>query len=456
LRDAATSGGSVKARGWAVSLVVVALLAAACSRSGGTAKNVSSSTSVKSVVSGDFGTLKAVCGPGTGKGATDVGVTDTSITVGTMADPGSSVQPGLDQELFDSADAFVGWCNAAGGILGRRLTVHKWDAKLFEVAPRMIDACQGDFTLVGNGEALDASGADQRVKCHLPEIPTYDVSKQASTAPLSVEPLPNPDYTSGLYGPYRNLKQIDPEASRHYAMLSLQFQSVKDQGLKDRAAAEAAGYTTVYYDELPVVVDNWRPYAQNLQNKGVQVFTMESSSQMIAALFKAMDGIGYHPKYAIFNPNVYDPTFLANAGGALQGTVYAVTSFVPFELAATHPATKQYIDDLAKYAGGAKPKALGAQAWSAWLLFAESAKACGSHLTRGCLLDQARAVKSWTGGGLHAPSHPGDASAQTGECFTMIQASPTGFSVDRRVTTPNSDVFNCSPANVVRLPGFPQ
>jgi ABC-type branched-subunit amino acid transport system substrate-binding protein len=447
----------VKLRGCAVAVLVVALVGTACTRSGGGgAKNPSSSTSAASAISGDFGTLRSVCGPGDAKGATDPGVTDNEITVGTMSDPGSSVQPGLNQELFDSADAFIGWCNAAGGILGRRLTLHKWDAKLTEVAPRMIDACRGDFALVGNGEALDANGVDQRVKCQLPEIPTFDVSKLASTAPLSVQPLPNPDYASGLYGPYRNIKEIDPEAARHYAMLSLQFQSVKDQGIKDRAAAEAAGYTTVYYDELPLVVDNWRPYAQNLKNNGVQIFTMESSPQMIAALFKAMNDVGYHPKYAVLNPNVYDPTFVAEAGNALQGAVYAITSFVPFELAGTHPATKRYIDLLAKYAGGAKPKALGAQAWSAWLLFAESAKACGSRLTRTCILDQARAVRSWTGGGMHAPSHPGSADAPAGECFTMIRATPSGFSVDQRVTRPDTDVFNCSPANVVRLRGFPR
>ena len=37
---------------------------------------------------GDFGTLKAVCGPGDAKGATDPGVTDTSINMATMSDPG--------------------------------------------------------------------------------------------------------------------------------------------------------------------------------------------------------------------------------------------------------------------------------------------------------------------------------------------------------------------------------
>jgi hypothetical protein len=36
-----------------------------------------------------------------------------------MADPGATVSPGLDQELFDASTAFTKWCNAQGGILGR-------------------------------------------------------------------------------------------------------------------------------------------------------------------------------------------------------------------------------------------------------------------------------------------------------------------------------------------------
>jgi ABC-type branched-subunit amino acid transport system substrate-binding protein len=444
-------------RRWCVLLVVVAFVAAGCSRSSSsTSSSTTSGGGTASSGAGDFGTLKAVCGPGDASGGTAQGVTDHDITVGTMADPGATAQPGLDQEIFDAGDAFVDWCNAAGGILGRKLVLHKWDSKLTEVAPRMIQACQGDFMLVGNGEALDATGVPERTKCKLPEIPTYDVSLQASTAPLSVEPLPNPNYASGLYAAYRNIAKQDPEAVKHYGMLANQLQSIKDAAVKDRAGADAAGYTTVYYDELPLLVDNWRPYAQNMKDKGVQVFTMENSVAGTAALFKAMAELGYKPKYALFNPNLYDPLFVENAGDALQGTTILInTQFVPFELADSHPATKQYIDLVAKYAH-AKPKALGAQAWSAWLLFAESAKACGSKLTRACVLDHAKSVPQWTGGGLHAPSHPGNATSRASQCFLLVQATPSGFTVDKALTQPNDGPFNCSPANVKRLPGVPK
>ena len=88
-----------------------------------------------------------------------------------MSDTGSSVEPGLGQEFFDTADAFAKWCNAAGGINGRTVVVDKLDAKLFNGAQQVIQACQDDFMLVGGGNALDAPDVKPRVACKLGQSP---------------------------------------------------------------------------------------------------------------------------------------------------------------------------------------------------------------------------------------------------------------------------------------------
>src|SRR5436309_2454352 len=171
-----------------VGLMLVMLVASACGRSSkSSSAGTNSTTTAAQAAAGDFGDLKSVCGPGDAKGATAQGVTDSQITVGTMSDPGNTIIPGLNKELFDAADAFVGWCNAAGGILGRKLDLKKHDAKLTEVGPRMTEACATDFALVGNGEALDATGVKIRTGCNLPEITAYDVSAAAGTAALSLQ-----------------------------------------------------------------------------------------------------------------------------------------------------------------------------------------------------------------------------------------------------------------------------
>ncbi len=456
------------ARRVAVPLTVATLVAAGCGRSGSSSS--SSATTAKSgaaapaAASGDFGTLKGVCGPGNAKGATDVGVTDTSINVSTISDPGFTGAPGLNQEIFDAADAFVGWCNAAGGILGRKLDMVKRDAALTQVAAKMVEACsRPDFLLVGNGEALDATGVQQRLSCHLPEIAGYDVSSAAGTAPLSLDPLPVPNAESNMGGMLRVLAEYDPAAIKHYGLINSNQQSVRDSGNRDRAAAEKLGYVTVNYQEMPPTVDNWRPYVENAKGAGVQVLGFQGAPATFSAFLKTASDVGWFPKWVVLNGNNYDPSLISLAGTALDGPkqmgggVIITAGLWPFELASQNPATQLYINNLNQFVHGAKPKSLGVNSTSAWLLFAESAKACGSQLTRTCVMDHAAGTINWTGGGLHVPEKPTNATGDTSQCFTMLLASSTGFTVNTNVLKPNNQgIYNCSPANVFRLPGFPQ
>jgi hypothetical protein len=81
-------------RRFAALLTVAALVGAGCGRSGSSSSSSSTTAKAATTASGDFGTLKAVCGPGNAKGATDVGVTDTAIDVSTIFDPGFTGAPG--------------------------------------------------------------------------------------------------------------------------------------------------------------------------------------------------------------------------------------------------------------------------------------------------------------------------------------------------------------------------
>ncbi len=177
--------------GSASAFIVALALVSACGRSSSKTPQTSSgpssatSSSAKPSASagpGDFGSLKAICGSGSAKGATARGVTNTDIHIGVTADPGAAAAPGLEQEFFDTADGFSKWCNAAGGINGRKIVVDKLDAKLFNVGQVMTQACQKDFMLVGNGNAFDSAGVKIREQCGLGQIPAYVTSPQAVDA----------------------------------------------------------------------------------------------------------------------------------------------------------------------------------------------------------------------------------------------------------------------------------
>jgi hypothetical protein len=62
----------------------------------------------------------------------------------------------------------------------------------------------------------------------------------------------------------------------------------------------------------------------------------------------------------------------------------------------------------------------------------------------------------WDSGGLSAPTEPGNATGPTERCFVLVQATQTGFLIDKEITKPNSGIFNCSDANRIELPGFPK
>ena len=448
----------------------LALIGAACSGRSSSSSSATTQAPAAATVTttappgpGDFGTLKAVCGPGSASGATDKGVTDTDIRVATMSDPGNTAVPGLDIELFQESQAFVDWCNAAGGILGRKLVLDKRDAALFNVAAQMVASCeQPDFMLVGNGEAFDASGVQQRLACGLPEISGYDVSAAAGTAALSVQPLPTPSDESGLGGALRALKAYDPASIAHYGLLNQTTQSVKDSGNRDKAAAIQLGYTQVYYDEYPVQVNNWRPYAQAIEAAGVQVLGIQAQPNYNSELFAAFNDIGYFPKWVVLNTNNYDPVTVSEGGANLDkftGGLLITSRFPPFELGQSdpthYPATAQFIQIVKQYQNVA-PKALGVNAFSAWLLFAQGVKSCGSNVTRQCVLSYAQSQTNWTAGGLHDPEKPGNANNDTSQCFTIIKATSAGFVLDPGMTKPNQGIYNCDPLNVFKLTNLPK
>ena len=186
----------------AVAVLTVPLVLVACgrsSKSGGSTTPTSSASSGAPASSAAASTRratsarqKAICGKGKPGTTTARGLTASEIRIGVTADPGAAVAPGLEQEFFDTAEGFAKWCNDAGGINGRQIVIDKWDAKLFNVGQVITSACQKDFMLVGNGNALDATGVKVRLGCKLGQIPAYVVSPQATVAGLAGAALAEP------------------------------------------------------------------------------------------------------------------------------------------------------------------------------------------------------------------------------------------------------------------------
>ena len=99
-----------------------------------------------------------ICEPGPGGASSVRGVGAKTINIAVENDASNTIVPGLEVEFTQQATAFADWCNAAGGIDGRKIVIDNRDAALFNVASQMTAACQSDFMAVGGGYAIDAAG----------------------------------------------------------------------------------------------------------------------------------------------------------------------------------------------------------------------------------------------------------------------------------------------------------
>ncbi len=422
----------------------VALTAAACGRSDTSSSPGSTTTTGKQAgAPASFGTLKNVCQPGNAKGATAQGVTDDSIRVATFSDRGFAGRPGLNQELFDSGEVFSKWCNAAGGINGRKLVVDERDAALTDYKARVVDSCQSDFFMVGGGAVFDDTGVKDRLECMLPDLAGFVVTPIARASDLLIQPLPNPPGALQI-GDIRWLGKKFPASTQHIGMLTGDLATTEKVSMDDREAIESLGWKVVYDDKYPAAGGvSWTPYVQALRDKGVRGLMWTGEPEGLAKLEQAMADANYSVDWIRTPPNHNDQNLIDVGGAALKST-YVWSMFVPFEDAKSSPAMQQYLDLFAKYKPGAKTKAyLGLQSWSAWLLFAQAARDCGSHLTRTCVYDNAKKVHDWTGGGLHAQTDPGANSGSA--CFLLLKATPQGFV--RVDVGANTGIYNCSPKN---------
>ncbi len=285
-------------------LAVLGLIAAGCGgdrgedESGGVSDGGSTDTTeAASGGAGDFGDLTGVCGPNAGGGAVaddpaeTQGVTADTITVGTVSDPGFEGRPGLNQELFDTADAFVAWCNEAGGINGKQLEVNLHDAAITEYQPVMAEACETDFAIVGSGAVQDNFWPDSGASCGLIDIAGFSVTPEKAglagqdvVAARSVQPVPNP-VDEFPVGAASILSDEFPDAGDRVGILNADLDTLVTQAARVKEAYESIGFTVVHEATYNVLGEaNWAPFAAAVEEAGVTFLTFVGEGENLALL----------------------------------------------------------------------------------------------------------------------------------------------------------------------------
>lgn len=443
-------------RASAALLAFLLIATAACSRdeTSGTSDGTTttsegaSSDGANALADGGFGDLEDVCQDGDASGATAPGVTDDTITVGTITDKGGPVQ-GLNEEMYDTAVAFTEWCNEQGGILGRELVLSDVDAKLFEYEPAMTEACGRDFALVGGGAVFDEDLNDVRANCDLPNIAGFVVSAQARSADLQVQPIPNSLYDIGM-GRYNAAARDFPDSGDKYGIMASAIPSVLLVEQQTTEVAESVGFEVAYqYDYQSQGETGWANFVREMKDEDIKILEFIGQPQNLIELTDEMQTADWHPEVILLSTNFYDELYRDSANA--EGNLYIQSVFHPLELAEENKATQDYLDLMEQYNPDGKVALLGVQGLSSWLLFARAATACGSELTGDCLLSEAAAVSDWTGGGLHARQSPGD--DLPGPCFLIMGLDDDGFFYNEEATAPTDGLYNCDEQNVFELSG---
>jgi ABC-type branched-subunit amino acid transport system substrate-binding protein len=430
-------------------LLVLATLAAGC---GSDRKDDESSTSTTAassttaVADGKFGDIESPCGKGDASGSPDQGVTDEAIKIGYGDDAGFPNSPGLNHEMSDAVKAFVSWCNDQGGINGRKVDATYYDAKITEVNNVMTAACSKEFFMVGQGFALDAGQEAIRRGCKLPSVPGFAVSPPFSNGPLKFEPFPIPaDYTNVAAAAM--LAKRYPEEIKQSATFYANYSATIDSTAKVVEGFSKFGFKFSCPQEYNIQGESdWKPFIQKLKSCGAKVVYFSGSPYPnFENALTAAEQLDYRPIWYV-EANFYDEAFGKWNKDHFADKVFLRESYVPLFEADKNPATQQFLDIVKKSGGDVNQ--LGEQAASAFLLWATAAKACGSDLTRDCVLTEVGKVHDWTGGGLHAKADPG--ANLPSNCGFLMGLNGTEFV---RVEPKEAGTYACDPSYAAKLTG---
>jgi hypothetical protein len=149
---------------------------------------------------------------------------------------------------------------------------------------------------------------------------------------------------------------------------------------------------------------------------------------------EAAQAVGWEPTVT-GSPSIFDPACAARYPTLVEGALIALPVHPP-ENGRSVAAVDAHVRLL--QAAGVEPTADALLAASAFWLWATSAAGCAEPLTRECVVAAAEGVDSWTAGGLHAATGPGD-SASSG-CFVLVAAVDGVF---ERVTESPDGAMDC-------------
>lgn len=383
--------------------------------------------------------------PVTASGVPETGITAKEIVIGQIV---TEVQS-LPQQLrpnYEGLSAYVNQVNAAGGVCGRRLRIEYSNDQANPTAHDYAGLAQRVFAFVANSSLIDnldyqsnppflPNERDDRTGEYVPDIGglAYAYGRAQSPWHAGVIGSLSPTLIGG--GQYGFLVREAAARGRKCNKAGVVYlveptRASEDSGRSLEIALEApwggalgSGGANLYEASLAQPVPVYRNLVQRMISDGVNcVFTYADMASSVS-LVEAMELENVWPPATCSAPNTkpngfqvawipfsaYDPQFVRDAGSAAR----CASTFLPhIPLNETsHPAMKTYLAAIAALRrtpgfSSAEPTSFSILGYASGVMFVEALRACGAAPTRACVMNYARGLKAFTGGGLLGPVRP--------------------------------------------------
>jgi branched-chain amino acid transport system substrate-binding protein len=361
-------------------------------------------------------------------GATDTGVTATSIDTGSPI-AASGPLPGAQLGTFLGGKAYYAMVNASGGVFGRKLNTTRMETGF--------DANQGQavctkyipkmFALVATQSNVDAACFQQVKSTAIPWIGSW-FDPEFYTIPnalANVSTTPPGTYTDTACKLY---KKANPSISKA-AILWVNTAGIEEFVKSEVACWKNAGVSVVYNYGADPQAPNMTPFVLQAKSKGADIMDAFAVDVTQASrIAQAMQQQGWNPPLKT-NYAVYDQKWHKLAGAAAEGwqttLTYGTAPFLDPAAMEKIPGGKKFEYWFKKVNPKQPVDTFAVEGWMAASFFVQGLIDAGPNITRAKLLAALNAIPEWDNDGMSSLIK--DPGKSYSNCNAIMQATKDDY-----------------------------
>jgi hypothetical protein len=392
--------------------------------------------------------------------ASEIGVTETTITIGVYAAVDNPFVPGLAEGNRDAVYIWRDWINANCGLAGRNVDVEFYDTKLdiggTEFPAAQSAACGSVLAVVAGYEVFDG-GIDAMADCPdmagaptgLPDLAVVVGEPNHYLNPTTYSVIP-PGPISALYdigsaqylqeaeGPLRAVYLVPNDIPASLVLQNNNFTARAQAGIEEVQRFEFSSREENYDPFTQALIDGGANYAE----QGGAVSNFVRWQQNVAQLAPDLD-VTWFCASACYDQNLFA------AGAEVVEGAYVSIQHLPFEERAQNELLDAYLTIAEE--GGYKTDSLGFQGFSAAVAMGDVIQQIVEEqgpnaITRAAVLEGLAGLHDYDGHGIVGPTDIG--GRVPAGCTVLMQARDGAFV---RVFPEEPGTLNCEPDNLVQV-----